>query len=129
MHAVYYHHVVVCEELLRVRADPDREDGDGNTAIHIAVRINDEHMCRDMVCLLARHGANVNAVNRRGETAAHVAAGNDDVTTLQELWSHGADFSLRNIEGKRPLEVAQDKKVILKTRKAPAFLQSCMASM
>lgn len=127
MHAVYYHRVPVCEELLRCRADTEVKDRDGNTAIHIAVGLKERDLCRELVCLLAHHGADMNAVNRRGESAGHVVAEKDDVAALRELWNHGADFSIRNDEGKRPMEVAQEKQLVLKTRKAPAFLQSCMA--
>ena len=127
MHAVYYHHVPVCEELLRFRAGTEVRDSDGNTALHIAVGLKDTTISSELVCLLTRHGADVNAVNGRKESPGHIAAENDDVASLEELWSHGADFGLKNNEGKRPLEVAQEKRVILKMRKAPAFLQSCSA--
>jgi ankyrin repeat protein len=59
----------------------------------------------DAASFLLDHGADVNAVNAAGETAAHAAIRN--VPVLQLLASRGASMTVKNKQGRTPLEAAQ----------------------
>ncbi|XP_044741981.1 oxysterol-binding protein-related protein 1-like [Chrysoperla carnea] len=65
----------------------------------------------DMVKVLLDNGANVNCVNRDGDTALHKAAfiGNTDLVVL--LIQHNADVNIINGEGRTPRDVAKTREI------------------
>ncbi|EAY06403.1 hypothetical protein TVAG_403600 [Trichomonas vaginalis G3] len=48
-----------------------------------------------MVEVLISHGANINEINKNGETALHIAAYHYSKETAKVLISHGASYALR----------------------------------
>jgi len=63
----------------------------------------------DAVIRMISEGENVNAQDEFGMTALHYAAENGHVAMLNWLmYDAGANFNLRNADGKTPLALAQD---------------------
>ncbi|KAI4100435.1 MAG: hypothetical protein LQ339_005496 [Xanthoria mediterranea] len=59
-----------------------------------------------MIELLLGHGANVNAVNRCLSTPSMLAAEKGSMASLQILRARGADFQMRNVNGRTVLHYA-----------------------
>lgn len=107
------------EELLAAGADIHATDKNGVTALHHAVRFRSP----TAVATLIEHGANVNQQCRRsGGTPLHRAvtstgapgtAGRtaEAIEIINLLLKHGADPSIRNKSGKRPVEYVTDPEI------------------
>jgi uncharacterized protein len=80
-------------------ADPDAAEVDGTTALHWAVRRDDE----DMVRLLLDLGADADLANRYGITPLQVAAVNGNAATVGALLDAGADANAVLPEGETVL--------------------------
>jgi ankyrin repeat protein len=76
-------------------ADPNAEDGLGETRLMVAAR----HRDAEMVRLLLDRGADVNARNIGGSTALTYAAGGPDAEMVRLLLDAGADVNARGCEG------------------------------
>lgn len=70
----------------------DGESQKGNTLLHVAVKKRDD----DMIRLLIRKGADVNAKNMKGNTALHYAA---ETGTAMILIKSGAHIDAKNKRG------------------------------
>ena len=104
------------EKLLLVGVDIHAADKNGVTALHHAVRFRSPAAVRALVA----HGANVNqACRRSGGTPLHRAvtqtgapgtAGRGEAAReiVEILLAAGADPSIRNKSGKRPIDYAKD---------------------
>ena len=89
--------------VLAAGADPDARDGDGRTALHLAVEAGRWQMLT--VLLLA--GANPDAVDHRGQGPLHVAVAWGRPGFAQQLLLRGrCDVDLRDREGRTPLMLA-----------------------
>ena len=88
--------------LLREKADVNRPQADGDTALHWAVYRND----LDMVDLLIRGGANVKAANLEGATVLSLACINGSASVIERLLKAGADPNERGPHGETPLMMA-----------------------
>ena len=69
-----------------------------------------------MLALLLEHGAHVNTANpdggdNPGNTALHNVARLADIAGVKLLLEHGADASIKNQAGERPIDRAKNKKV------------------
>ncbi|XP_053680164.1 E3 ubiquitin-protein ligase mind-bomb [Anopheles nili] len=98
-------HLEVIEVLLRYNIDVEIEDKDGDRAVHHAA-FGDEPA---VMGLLAKGGADLNARNKRRQTALHIAVNKGHfnvVKTLLELKCHP---SLQDSEGDTPLHDAISK--------------------
>jgi ankyrin repeat protein len=73
--------------LARSRAEVNRAEPDGTTALHYAVQGNDI----ELVSLLLKAGANARAVNRNGVTPLTLAATNGSAAAIDALLAAGAD--------------------------------------
>ena len=65
--------------------------------------------------LLIKHGADIYAVNKRGHTPIHIAAGSGKVEIIKLLLNKGCDINLKDTYGEGPLHMAakyQEDKVI-----------------
>lgn len=69
--AVCTRNMVIIEGLLSERADTNATDYHGNTALHMAL-LPGIHRNSDIVKILIKHGANLNAENNRGHTPLYV---------------------------------------------------------
>jgi len=63
--------------------------------------------CDEIVSVLIKAGANVNAVTNKGETAAHFGARQGALKALKVLAKFGADFSIASDEGQTCLDWAR----------------------
>src|SRR5688500_5209341 len=110
---------------LKRGADIHTTDKNGVTALHHAVRFRSPAAVKTLI----EHGANVNqACRRNGSTPLHRAvtetgagtAGRAQAarTIIEILLAAGADASIRNKRGKRPVDYVTDKtiKSLLKKR-------------
>ena len=92
-------HLDVIKVLLKYSADVEIEDKDGDRAVHHAAFGDEPAVIR----LLAQSGADLNARNKRRQTALHIAVNkghNNVVKTLLELRCHP---SLQDSEGDTPM--------------------------
>ena len=73
--------------LLAKQVDVNAAQGDGATALHWAVYVNDA----DTTAVLIRAGANVNALNNYGVTPLGLASKNGNAAIIEQLVKAGAD--------------------------------------
>ena len=102
----------IARVLLDHGANPNAENGDGETALHlVSRRKNDskEHGF-SIARLLLEHGVNVHARHKYQGTALHSAAfcGNPNITQL--LLDHGANPNAENGDGETALHVVSRRK-------------------
>lgn len=74
----------------------------GETALHLATLVSDGQECVD---LLIRSGADVDAVDNRGETPLHFASRANNVIAVELLLNDGAKIDLQNEDGENILHV------------------------
>jgi hypothetical protein len=80
---------------------------DGSNLVFRAASANSE---KALAVLLKKDPSQVNAPNKKGETALHEAARYGSVKTLKTLLKAGAKKDLKNQAGKTPLDLASDLK-------------------
>lgn len=89
----------LAERLLSVGADPNVLDQSGETLLSVATRAR----APDVVSVLVKHGANVNAAMQDWEsTALMVAIRQNDSAIVKILLDHGADVNARTKVGQKP---------------------------
>ena len=117
----------IIQKLLAKKADPSLKDVLGNTSLHIAVQLKQEtkpwlvntrpsymspslapyHVCSEhTVRAIIDHGANVNAVNNRGQTALWCACVDGHESIVNILLDAGADPSITDKYGDSCLHAA-----------------------
>jgi len=106
--------------LLGAGADPTREDGQGNTALHWSARAGDRHVTE----VLLLKNCPLDAKNRSGETALHWAmrAGAYGIQVVSVLLENGARPGILNSDFRRPVDVAAEG--FLDERGSPAALKA-----
>jgi ankyrin repeat protein len=102
--------------LVAHKADPNKAADDHNTPLIVAgagmgtrFQGGEDKPEADFVeCMkvLVASGADVNAVNDRGDTAMHGAAARGADLIVQFLADHGARFDIKNKQNRTPLDVA-----------------------
>jgi ankyrin repeat protein len=85
--------------LLEKPIDVDASEGDGATALHWAVYLDD----RDLVDLLIARGAKANVSNDLAVTPLHLASVNGNAAIVSALLAHGADPNAATETGVTPL--------------------------
>jgi ankyrin len=107
--------VAIMRALVSAGADPRLTVEDGTTPLMAAVgmvqndaRLAEESSQLEVVKLLAELGADVNAVNRIGQTAVHGSARNGRNSIIQYLSEHGARLDIKDKRGRTPLDIAED---------------------
>ncbi|XP_044109904.1 ankyrin repeat and LEM domain-containing protein 1 [Neovison vison] len=96
------------EELLSRGADPNLLLADGAAAVHLAARARHPRGLRCLEALLSR-GGDSNARSVEALTPLHVAAAWGCRRGLELLLGHGADPALRDQDGLRPLDLAEQQ--------------------
>jgi len=91
--------------LVKKGAKTDTRDNELNTVLHWASMAGALEGCE----VLLNAKCNLNSINMYGDTPLHIAAreGNADVVKLFLL--RGADTSIRNKEGKMPMDVSRER--------------------
>jgi ankyrin repeat protein len=103
--ACFFNH----EPLVRLLADRGADvnaasrDGHQRAPIHAAASGGSAAILE----ILLKHGADPDARQEMGFTAAHSAAANGNVEMLRLLAEHGADLQARSEKGEKPLDFAQ----------------------
>lgn len=97
------------KRLLRNGADVNQIDTKGDFLLHC---VSHAHRYRSIVQELIKGGANLDAVNRDGNTPLHVAAMNNQSTIALELIKppekqHGANVNAINGQDQTPLDIAK----------------------
>ncbi|CAM9862751.1 unnamed protein product, partial [Ectocarpus sp. 4 AP-2014] len=105
-HSLHYYFVrcgcpiSVLRELLAVGPDLDVRDDDGYTPLMVS------QYHPDLFSELLLHGADTNVQTKRGETALHKAAENDNGVCIEALISAGASTNVKDNDGRTPLHFA-----------------------
>ncbi|KAK2595076.1 hypothetical protein QQS21_007207 [Conoideocrella luteorostrata] len=99
--------------LLQAGVDPNQHDKDGNTPLMVFVaelpEDDDYKIPPKILEALIRKGANVNARNRRGETALHIAVRCGRKLAMRTLCQFEANVHARDSAGRSLLDVADVK--------------------
>lgn len=105
--AAYFGHLEVAKLLLDHQADP-------NIAASNQMRVAPLHSAcavsnYEIVALLIRAGADVNAKQMHGVTPLHSAAHNGQTHLAKLLIDSGAEINVRSEQGQTPLDMAEEK--------------------
>lgn len=107
-------------------ADIHTRDNDNKTTLHTAVETWDKNVVR----FLMESGVNKNTQDNKGKTALHYAVQNGSyfLDLIKEMIEKGADITIKDKEGKTPLDLASEGKhkeiiELLKTKGASGKLK------
>jgi ankyrin repeat protein len=110
-----YPNVEMLRALASAGAEPRVTVQDGTTPLMAAVgmaqndaRLADETSALAVVTVLVELGADLNAVNRGGQTALHGATRSGRNSIVQFLAEHGAALDVKDKQGRTALDVAQN---------------------
>jgi hypothetical protein len=92
--------------MLKLGADPNGRDRDGETPLHQLVRYSWKPVETIIGALLAR-GADINATSKTGQTPLMVAVRNGKTETVRVLLRKGADPTRKDAEGKSAADHAK----------------------
>ena len=92
----------VAEFLMSKGAEVMAKDEDGNTPLHLAAIKGN---C-DLLKALYVNSADINDVNNNKQTALHLACYHGNADSVQTLLNRGANATLRDVNNKKPEEVA-----------------------
>jgi uncharacterized protein len=122
--------------LVDAGANPGQAIGDGSTPLMAAAglgapRGGDEEVTEagdrndpvDVMKVLAEKGADVNAVNDLGMTAAHYAVQRGSEKIIEYLASKGARFDIKNKQGRTPADLARGRTAALISKLTGASTQ------
>ena len=105
IYATYMGNIATTQLLLKYKADIDKRDAMGNTAL-MGVSFKGSTA---IVKLLLDHGASIDAQNNSGYTALIMAAMYDNSEIVKLLLEHGADKSIKDNEGNAAFDHAKAK--------------------
>jgi ankyrin repeat protein len=89
-------HAVSAELLIRQGANPHMTDEQGRTLLHQAAY---DGNIENMRWLLEQYNFSLDAQDYYGNTPAHLAAMNGHEGAIRWLREHGADLTIKNIDG------------------------------
>eukprot|EP01064_Diplonema_japonicum_P035125 TRINITY_DN7521_c0_g1_i1.p1 TRINITY_DN7521_c0_g1~~TRINITY_DN7521_c0_g1_i1.p1 ORF type:complete len:300 (+),score=63.91 TRINITY_DN7521_c0_g1_i1:2343-3242(+) len=97
--AVEANHMDVAHTLLAHNADPNKQDSNGSTPMHVLDAVTQR--------MLLSFGGKTDMQTKDGNTPLHLAVIENDKTCVQVLLSHNADRTLLNSRGRTPLDCAK----------------------
>ncbi|XP_068971924.1 transient receptor potential channel pyrexia-like isoform X2 [Bombus flavifrons] len=105
LHIASRSHSLECVEILLKKGgcDPNIEDNDGRTPLHLA--LGRSLLAYDVTELLIMWKANINKTDKYGYTPLHIAALNELSQCVDILIQHGADLSARTKGGTSALSI------------------------
>uniref|UniRef100_A0A182QS00 VPS9 domain-containing protein n=1 Tax=Anopheles farauti TaxID=69004 RepID=A0A182QS00_9DIPT len=105
--AAMHGNVDMVRVLLEHKVNPSIRLKSGATALHLATR---ERRLRIVRMLLSRCSSAdiVDLKDSRGDTSLHYAVEQNNLQLVQMLLEGGADRSIRNLQGKRPIDIAKN---------------------
>ncbi|XDD46598.1 ankyrin repeat domain-containing protein [Leptospira sp. WS39.C2] len=107
MGAVFSRNVPLIEELIRLGANLELENSDGNTALLAMINMGNYHPDKPKIFQkLIDAKSNVNHKNAEGNTALHLSVIGDSLEILSILTKQNIDSSIRNAKGITALEQA-----------------------
>lgn len=119
------------DELLNAGVNPNHYNGDGNTVLMaFAARLpedGDYKLPGQIIERLVLRGADVNARNRLGETALHIAVRTGHKLVTKALVEAGANVHVRDGEGRSVLDVADITALNAKSVKDYAHAEAARA--
>lgn len=92
-------------DLFSLKTDINAQDADGNTALHIASKVNEA----DLVTFLIIKGADTEITNNFGETPLHIAVKNDNVDCAKNLIALKANIFAKDDEDNSVIQIALAK--------------------
>jgi ankyrin repeat protein len=98
----------ILDLLVRYGAKMQLADKEKNTVLHHLVQNTSNE---SLIAMLINLGVSVNAVNKSGQTALMLAAGNDNEESVKKLLESGADVNLLDREGRSAWDVAGTSEV------------------
>jgi uncharacterized protein len=101
--AAYNGHIAAIATLLKAGARVDGASSTGSTALMYAAYNNQTAAIDALVAA----GADVHRANKRGDTALHGASAYGRLDAARVLLEAGAKTDVRNIVGKRPIDVVR----------------------
>ena len=93
------------KEIFKTKTDINACDENGDTALHVAARVNEA----DLVSFLIIKGADTEVQNKEGDTALHVAIKNDAIDAAKVLAIVHGDIFAKDSEENTALELALAK--------------------
>ena len=119
--------VMAVELLLQHEADPALNIYDGNTALHMALRVANQKV--QVIKALLDHVADPNVANSDGDTPLHLAVAYNNIHAANDLLlpHPKINVSIKNRQGKTPVDLASQKKVA-SYRQAAAKMNEMVAA-
>lgn len=93
---------VIVEKAAGITGGINRENGNGETPLHVAASVGDA----SLVWLLLGRGANTRAVTKNGRTTLHAAAESGSELIIKKLVAGGLDRRVVDKDGQTPLHLA-----------------------
>lgn len=100
--SIYPKRKQILENLIRKGAHLNEKNKDFFTPLHIAA----DSLHYDLMDVLLRHGAKVNALDGLGQTALHRCAREDNIQACRILLSYNVDSSIVSLQGYTAAQVA-----------------------
>ena len=121
----------IANNLILSGVNVNHYDADGNTVLMAFVaqlpEDDDYKVPVEILKLLIKHGADVNARNRRGETALHIAVRRGRKLAMRTLVENGANVHVRDAAGRGLLDVADEMARCSNANKPYMHSEACRA--
>lgn len=110
------HNIIICHasgkvyDWVKENYDIDHYDENGNTPLHISCHQDTLHNSLEACEWLCKNGANVNAINKDGNTALHISAMSGFSNCIKLLLDAGCDKNILNKKGKTALDIVKSLK-------------------